>query len=50
LSWVRAIRAIALLEQVGTPGAVAILKDMATGHPDASPTKAAKVALQRMRK
>jgi hypothetical protein len=50
LSWVRAVRAIALLEQIGTPGAVAILKDMATGHPDAAPTKAAKVVLQRMRK
>jgi hypothetical protein len=50
LSWVRAVRAVALLEQIGTPGAVAILKDVATGHPDATPTKAAKVALQRMRK
>jgi hypothetical protein len=49
-SWVRAVRAIAILEQIGTPGAVAILQYMATGHPDAAPTKAATVALKRMRK
>jgi hypothetical protein len=49
-SWDRAIRAIALLEQIGTPEAVALLKELATGHPDVAPTKAAKVVLQRMRK
>ena len=49
-SWVRAVRAVALLEQIGTPRAAAILKDLATGHPDAAPTKAATVALKRMRK
>lgn len=49
-SWDRAVRAIALLEQLGTREAVGILKDVATGHPDAAPTKAAKVVLQRMKK
>jgi hypothetical protein len=49
-SWRRAVRAVALLEHISTPGAVAILKDMATGHPDAAPTKAATIALERMRK
>jgi len=50
LSWVRAVRAVALLEQIATPGAVQILEDLATGHPEAAPTKAAKVALERLRK
>jgi hypothetical protein len=49
-TWVRCIRAVALLEQIATPGAKAILADLATGHPDAAPTKAAKVALERLRK
>jgi hypothetical protein len=45
-SWVRAVRAIALLESIGTPDAITILRNMATGHPDATPTKAAKAALK----
>jgi hypothetical protein len=48
--WTRAVRAIVLLEHVGTTPAVAILKDLATGHPDAQPTKAAKEALARLAK
>ena len=36
-----------LLEHIRTPDAIAILKDMATGHPDAAPTKLAKDALKR---
>ena len=44
--WTRATRAIILLEHIATPDAIAILKDMATGHPDAEPTKAAKQALE----
>jgi len=48
-NWVRATRAIAVLEDVGSDEATAILKDMATGHPDASPTKAVKAVLQRMK-
>jgi hypothetical protein len=48
--WTRAVRAIVLLEHVGTPAAVAILKELATGHPDAQPTKAAKEAMARLEK
>ena len=44
--WTRAVRAIVFLEHIGTPDATAILKDMATGHPDAYPTKVAKEALK----
>jgi hypothetical protein len=44
--WTRAVRAIVLLEHIGTPDALAILKDMATGHPDAYPTKMAKDAFK----
>ena len=44
--WTRAVRAIVLLEHVGSPEAAAILKDLATGHPDAYPTKVAKEALK----
>ncbi len=44
--WTRAVRAMMLLEHIGTPDATAILKDMATGHPDAHPTKVAKEALE----
>jgi hypothetical protein len=44
--WTRAVRAIVLLEHIATPDAAAILRDMATGHPDAYPTKVAKEALE----
>jgi hypothetical protein len=46
--WTRAVRAMVLLEHVGTPDALAILRDMATGHPEAQPTRAARVALERI--
>jgi hypothetical protein len=46
--WTRADRAIVLLEHIGTPEAVAILKDMATGEPEAQPTKTAKESLDRL--
>jgi hypothetical protein len=46
--WARAVRALVLLEHIGTPDALAILKAMATGHPDAQPTKVAKEALERV--
>jgi hypothetical protein len=46
--WTRAVRAIVLLEHIRTPEAIAILEDMATGHPDAQPTKTAKEALKRI--
>ena len=48
--WTRAVRAIVLLEHIASPEAIAILRDMATGHPDAQPTKAAKDALARLKK
>jgi hypothetical protein len=46
--WTRAVRAIILLEHIATPDAIAILRDMATGHPDAQPTKAARDSLTRL--
>lgn len=46
--WTRAIRAIILLEHFGTPEAQAILEDLATGHPDAQPTKVAQQVLERL--
>ena len=46
--WARAARAIALLEHIKSPEAIALLKDMATGHPDAAPTKYSAEALQRI--
>lgn len=45
-NWTRAVRAIVLLEYIGSPGAVDILKDMAAGHPEAYPTRVAKDALK----
>ena len=48
--WVRATRAIVILESIGTPEAVAIIKDMSTGHPDAGPTHAAAEALDALNK
>jgi tetratricopeptide (TPR) repeat protein len=47
--WTQAVRAIILLEHIGTPEAVAILRDMATGHPEAQPTKLAVEALDRLK-
>lgn len=45
--WKQATRAILLLEHFGTPGAIELLKVMASGHPDAKPTKTATAALER---
>lgn len=45
--WTRAERAIVLLKHIRTPEALAILADMATGHPDAAPTKVARELLKR---
>jgi hypothetical protein len=44
--WTRAVRCIVLLEYLHIPEADAILKDMATGHPDAQPTRVARQALE----
>jgi hypothetical protein len=45
LRWNREKRALYVLEHVGTPEAVKVIEVMATGHPDASPTKLSKEAL-----
>lgn len=45
--WYHEECAIYILDAIGTDDAVAIIKDMATGHPDAGPTKAAKDVLKR---
>lgn len=47
LLWHREESAIHILGAIGTDEAVAVIKDMATGHPDAGPTKAAKDVLKR---
>ena len=46
--WTRAVRGIILLEHIGTPDAVAVLRDISQGHPDAQPTKLASEALDRI--
>jgi RNA polymerase sigma factor (sigma-70 family) len=46
----RVTLAVGMLESIGTPAAKKLLDEMATGHPDAGPTKAAKVALGRLKK
>ena len=48
--WTRAVRAVALLEHIGSPTAAAVLRDLATGHPDAQPTKVAKEVAGRLEK
>jgi hypothetical protein len=46
--WTRAVRAMALLEHLHTPDALATLREMASGHPDAQPTRVAQDALKRL--
>jgi hypothetical protein len=48
--WTRAVRAMVFLEHTATPDAVSILKVMASGQPDAQPTKAAREAMGRLKK
>ncbi|MBM3982699.1 MAG: sigma-70 family RNA polymerase sigma factor [Planctomycetes bacterium] len=47
-AWVRATRAVVLLDHSGHNDALALLKDMAAGHPDAPATRAAKEAVARL--
>ena len=46
----RGVRAVDVLEQIGTDGARAVLKDLAAGAPGALTTQAAKDALDRLQK
>jgi hypothetical protein len=48
--WIRAVRAVTLLEHFGTPEARAIIEAIAGGESDALPTIAAKEALERLKK
>lgn len=45
---IRAVRAVLLLERIATPEAKAVLEDMASGEADASPTREARAALERL--
>ncbi len=47
--WVRAVRAVMILEHLGTPEAQTILQNIAGGASDALPTVAAKEALERLK-
>jgi hypothetical protein len=47
--WIRAARAIVLLQHIASQDAIAVLKDLATGNPDAEPTVVAKVALESLK-
>jgi hypothetical protein len=49
-SWVRAARAVGVLEALDTPEARKLLEDLAAGEADALPTTAAKAALKRLGK
>jgi hypothetical protein len=46
--WARITRAVVLLEHIGSPEAIAILKDMATGNSDAVPTNVAAAAVEKL--
>jgi RNA polymerase sigma factor (sigma-70 family) len=48
--WESHSSAITVLEHIGTPEAVKVIEDMATGHPDAAPTIVAKQVLERRKK
>ena len=44
--WTRLVRALALLESFGTDKAIATVREMASGHPDAQPTRLANEILR----
>jgi WD40 repeat protein len=47
-AWLRQSRAVEVLERIGTPGAVAVLKKLAAGSPGAALTREARAALERL--
>jgi hypothetical protein len=47
-AWLRAVRAMTIVEHIGGTAAFAILQDMATGNADAQPTKVAKEMVEEM--
>jgi RNA polymerase sigma factor (sigma-70 family) len=47
-AWTRATRAVVLLDRSGHKDALALLNEMASGHPDAPATRAAKEAVARL--
>jgi len=49
-SWTRAARGVAILEQLGSPDAIKVLEQLAEGHAEAFPTKAAVESLTRLKK
>lgn len=48
--WNRQACAIHILDAIGTADALELIRDMATGHPDAAPTKVAKEVLKRRKR
>lgn len=50
MQWARAVRAVAVLEHIGTEEAKAVLKKLAEGEAGAKPTDEAKAALERLGK
>ncbi len=50
MGWIRAARATAVLEHLATTDARQLLEKLADGEPEAPPTKAAKEALERLKK
>jgi hypothetical protein len=48
-AWAPCYKTIAVLQELGTPEALKVLEDFATGHADAAPTKAAATALKAMK-
>jgi hypothetical protein len=48
--WLRAVKAIMILEHIGTPEARQVIEAMAAGESDALPTIAAREALDRLKK
>jgi RNA polymerase sigma factor (sigma-70 family) len=48
--WVRAVRAVVVLEHIATPAARQVLETVAQGEADALPTKEARAAVERLKK